>query len=86
MRAFYPENSKMEIVGDEDVLKYLVGVDPASYEPIDISNLRLDMDELAALYTKAQFRRTPAATDAYKRHKDRMIAWSQRRLNGERYE
>ncbi|WP_410770128.1 hypothetical protein [Fontibacillus sp. BL9] len=60
---------------DNDVLDRLVGADHATFKSVDISRLRLNADNLAVLYDKAQRTKTPEDAGAYKRFKEKFLAW-----------
>lgn len=67
-------NGVTVIDDDNDVLDRLKDVDPVQIEPVDISRLRLNADNLAVLYDKAQRTKTAEDADAYKRHKALVLA------------
>ncbi|MCL6458833.1 MAG: hypothetical protein K6T85_12570 [Gorillibacterium sp.] len=87
MRAINFDTGNLLIDEDNEVLDRLTGVQPGDFEQLDISAIRPTMDELSKLYRKAQATKLPQDGDAYRRHKERVIAMAERRdIHGERYE
>ncbi|WP_026677216.1 hypothetical protein [Fictibacillus gelatini] len=76
-------NDVMTIDKDDNVVQRAAGVD---LNTIDVSKIRVSLDDLASLYMQAEWYKTPEAAAKYVKMKNRVLAFFNNAQRGSKNE